>query len=85
MKLFEVFLVPGVDHGDLLSRETLDATGAQIFTPAEARFVGLEGIPDDPEGRARVLIAFRPADEQYIATRLEAHPAVATFLLHDLG
>ena len=63
----------------------LDATGAQIFTPAEARFVGLEGIPDDPEGRERVLIAFRPADEQYIASRLEAHPAVATFKLHDLG
>lgn len=84
MKLYEVFLVPDVDPGELLSQETLDATGAQIFTPAEARFIGLEGIPDDPEGRARVLIACRPSDEQYIASRLEGHPAVATFKLHDL-
>ena len=85
MKLFEVFLTPGRDAAGILSKDTLDDTGAQVFSPAEARLVGLQDIPEDPEGRARVFIACGPADEGYIQSRLEAHDAVAAFKLHDIG
>ncbi len=85
MKLFEVFIVEGCDTSKILSPEVLAETGAQMMTPAEAAFVGLEGIPDDPEGRTRVLVACQPADERLISTRLEAHEGVASFKLHVLG
>jgi hypothetical protein len=84
MKLFEVFLNTGVDGKSLLSPEVLQSTGAQVFSPREAELVGLEGIPEDPQGRARVLIACAPADERLIATRLEAHDGVGSFKLHQL-
>jgi len=85
MKLFEVFVIEGRDTSNILSPDILAETGAQIMTPAEAAFVGLEGIPEDPEGRPRILVACQPADERLIATRLEAHDAVASFKLHMLG
>jgi hypothetical protein len=85
MKLFEVFVVPGHDPSNIFSPEVLAETGAQVMTPAQAKFVGLEGIPDDPEGRDRILVACQPADERLIASRLEAHEAVASFKLHVLG
>ena len=85
MKLFEVFVVEGRDTSNLLSAEVIEATGAAVMTPEEAAFVGLEGIPEDPEGRKRLLIAFNPTGERLIASRLEAHDAVASFKLHMLG
>jgi len=85
MKLYEVFLVPDRDASSLLSSEALAETGAQIFTPAEAELVGLQGLPNDPEGRPRLLIAFKPGDEGFIGGRLEAHEAVAQFKLHELS
>ncbi|MBW2458072.1 MAG: hypothetical protein JRI68_26445 [Deltaproteobacteria bacterium] len=85
MKLFEVFIIEGQDASNILSPEVLAETGAQIMTPAEAAFVGLEGIPDDPEGRPRVLVACQPADERLITSRLEAHAAVGGFKLHVIG
>ena len=85
MKLFEGFLVEGRDTSNILSPDVIAETGAQVMTPSEAKFVGLEGIPDDPEGRPRLLVACQPADERLIASRLEAHDGVGSFKLHMLG
>jgi hypothetical protein len=85
MKLFEVFLKDGRQGADVLTADAREQTGAQVFTQAEAEFVGLEGLPDDPEGRPRVFIAYQPADEKFIASRLEANEAVLGFKLHQLS
>ena len=84
MNLFEVFLVPGGDASQLLSAEILEETGAQIMTPEEAELVGLQGLPEDPQGRLRKSIACSPSDERLVASRLEAHAAVGSFRLHTL-
>jgi hypothetical protein len=84
MKLYEVFLATGHSASEIMSQEVMNETGAQVFTAQEAALVGLEGIPDDPLGRPRIFIACAPADAQFIATRLEASAAVASFSLHDL-
>jgi hypothetical protein len=85
MKLFEVFLNAGVDGTTLLTPEALETTGAQLFSPAEAELVGLEGIPADPKNRPRMFIACSPSDERFIATRLEGNSGVAEFKVHVLG
>jgi hypothetical protein len=85
MILYEVFLVDGSEGTVILSDEVKQETGAQVFTPEEAALVGLEGIPEDPENRPRVLIACSPSNKQFIASRLEASAAVGTFKLHELG
>ena len=85
MKLFEVFLKEGRDRSELLSADALEQTGAQVFTQAEAEFVGLEGLPNDPERRPRFFIAHQPADERSIESRLESNEAVAGFKLVQLG
>jgi hypothetical protein len=82
MKLFEVFLIEGRDASVLLSPALLEETGAQVMTLEQAEFVGLEGIPADPTGRPRMLIACRPEDERLIHAKLEAHEAVASFRVH---
>ncbi|MBI4703560.1 MAG: hypothetical protein HY744_20810 [Deltaproteobacteria bacterium] len=84
MDLFEVFLKPGVTNKPVLSDEVMRETGAQIMTPAQAEFVGLEGIPPDPQGRERRLVACRRADRRLIQTRLESNEAVSGFRLHEL-
>jgi len=85
MTLFEVILVEGKADAALLSEDTLASTGAQVFTPQEAAFVGLDGIPDDPEGRDRKLIACGAAETQFVASRLESNEAVASFRLIEVG
>ena len=85
MSLFEVFIGPSGLSSPLLSDEVASSSGAQIMTPAEAAFVGLEGIPDDPEGRERLLVACSSAEERLIATRLEAHGDVSGFRMIQLG
>jgi hypothetical protein len=83
MTLFEVFIGPAGLQSPLLSDE-ISNSGAQIMTPQEASFVGLEGIPDDPAGRDRMLIACAQADQGLIATRLEAHADVSGFRVLEL-
>ena len=85
MKLFEVFVVPDKDHNQLLSPDALELTNAQVFTEKEAEFVGLSGIPADPEGRARVFIACLPSHEAFVTSRLEGHDAVAQFRIIEVG
>lgn len=84
MILFEAFLTQGDLDQPLLSDEVLSSTGAAIMTPEQAELVGLEGVPPDPDGRARLLIACQPADQRLITSRLEAHPNVGLFKLHQM-
>ena len=85
MHLFEVFLTPGSSGENLLTPNVHEETGAQVMTVEQAAFVGLEGIPDDPQGRARRLIACQASDQRLIASRLDAHAEVAAYKLHVLG
>lgn len=84
MKLFEVFLAPGGDPKSLLSEEAQKETGAQIFSEAEAKLVGLEGLPENETEDTRVFIACGHSDAQFVATRLEAAAGVARFKLHEI-
>jgi len=83
--LFEAFITPGTDPNQILSADIIAESGAQVFTPAQAKFIGLEGIPEDPEGRERAFIACRPADQRLIVTLLERSDKVLAFKLHQLG
>jgi hypothetical protein len=85
MKLFEVLLKEGRDRSELLSADVLEQTGAQVFTQAEAEFVGLQGLPEDPADHPRLFIAYAPADEGFLQSRLEASDAVLSFKLRELG
>ena len=85
MKLFEVFLSPGTTKDGLLSADVLQETGAQVFTAAEAAFVGFEGLPQDDSGDARVFVACGPSDAGFIHSRLEGSAGVARFKMHDVG
>ena len=84
MKLFEVILAPGADSSSILSKETLEETGAQVFNEKEAELVGLEGLPDNPEDEPRVFVACSHADAQFVSTRLEASAAVSRYKLHEI-
>jgi len=87
MTLFEVFLAPGPKAGgsQLLSDEVLEMTKAQVMTPEEAQAVGFHGLPEDPEGRARVFIACSPSHARLIHTRLETSHLVSAFRIHEVG
>ena len=85
MELFEVFLAKQGAEDRLLSADIKESTGAQVMTPQMAELVGLQGVPDDPQGRHRVLIACRPSDVRLIHTRLERNEEVTSFKLHKLG
>ena len=59
MIVFEVHMNPGSDGKDLLSAEVLAETKAQIMTPAEAKAIGFDCFPEDPNLR---LIAVTERD-----------------------
>ena len=83
--LFEIFLAPGPRESDqLLSDEIMETTQAQIMTPEQAEAVGFHGIPEDPQGRKRVIIAVAPRDARLIHTRLEASAAVGAYRMHEV-
>ena len=84
MVVFEVFLAPGADADTLLTDDTRKETGAVVMTIAEAEAVGFGGIPADPAGRERRLIAVRKADETWIHRALEAHQHVGAFRKFDV-
>jgi len=83
--MFEVFLKPGTTGEGLVSEETLADTQAQIMTPDEAKAVGLDGLPDDPEGRERRFIVIAKSDERRIYHQLELSPEVTAFRLHEIA
>lgn len=84
LKVFEVFVAPGTNPDELLSREVLDETQAQVMTVDEARAVGFSGLAPDPKNRERRLIAVAARDAQFVQRRLEAHEGVASFRVHDV-
>jgi hypothetical protein len=84
LSVFEVFLAPGANAERLLTEETTRETNAQVMTVDDARKVGFGGIPDDPEGRDRRLIAVHARDARWIQRALEANDAVASFRVHEV-
>jgi hypothetical protein len=82
--MFEVYLGPGASAEALLTPETLQDTQAQIMTPEEAAALGLQGIPEDPEGRERRFIVVVKSDERRIYNQLEMNPQVTAFRLHEI-
>ena len=79
MIVFEVHMNPGSDGKDLLSAEVLAETKAQIMTPAEAKAIGFDGFPEDPNLR---LIAVTERDERWIEKALERAHDVRGYRAH---
>jgi hypothetical protein len=85
MLVFEVHLAPGAGRTDLLSKEILRETQAQVMTPDEAKKVGFGGLPDTPADHELRFIAVAQRDAQWIQRSLEADDAVAGFKIHQIG
>jgi len=82
LTVFEVHLVPGMDHSGLLSPEIIKETKAQVMTIAEAKAVGFGGLPDmGPNVR---LIAINKRDSQWIQRALERSEIVSGFKVHEV-
>lgn len=79
--VFEVHLAPGRSGDDFLSAELLEETQAQVMTPAEARAVGFEGVPDDPNLR---LVAVAQRDRKFLFGALERAHDVVGFKEHEV-
>jgi hypothetical protein len=84
MVVFEVFLAPGADADALLPPATKQETGAVVMTIAEAEAVGFGGVPADPSGRDRRLVAVRKADAQWVHRALEGSEACGGFRMFDV-
>lgn len=84
MVVFEVFLAPGADAADLLSKDTQRETQAQVMTLAEAKKVGFQGLPEPPPGKQVRLIAVAKRDAPWIHRALETNEAVGTFRMYDV-
>jgi hypothetical protein len=85
LAVFEVYLAPGADASEVLSKETIRATQAQIMTPEEAKKVGFGGLPDPPPGKTMVLIAVARRDASWVHRALETSEAVGGFKVHDVA
>lgn len=79
--VFEVHLAPARSGDDFLSAELLDETGAQVMTPAAARAVGFDGVPDDPNVR---LVAVAARDKGFVQGALERAHDVVGFRAHEV-
>lgn len=84
MVVFEVFLAPGADAAQILSKETLRETQAQVMTLEDARKVGFGGLPEPPPGKEVRLIAVAKRDAPWIHRALETNEAVGTFSVHEV-
>lgn len=82
LNLFVAHLTPGADPSKILSAETVSDTGAAVMTPAEAKAVGFDGLPEFPGNVA--LIVVKQIDRGRILNSLEASPLVAQFAVHDV-
>ena len=82
LTVYEVHLVPGMDHSALLSPEIIKETKARVMTIAEAKAVGFGGLPDlGPNVR---LIAINSRDSQWIQRALERSEIVSGFKVHEV-
>ncbi len=82
--IFEVIVAAGQDPEQLLSKEMLDETQAQVMTIEEARALGFSGMEPDPKGRELRLIAVAPRDAPFVQRRLEASAAAHGFRVHEV-
>jgi len=79
--VFEVHLAPNRGSDEFLSEELLEETQAQVMTPAEARAVGFQGVPDDPNVR---LVAVANRDRKFMLGALERAHDVVGFKQHEV-
>lgn len=79
--VFEVHLAPNRSGDDFLSEETIEETNAQVMTTEQARAVGFQGIPDDPNVR---LVAVAHSDRKFMAGALERAHDVVGFRAHEV-
>jgi hypothetical protein len=79
--VFEVHLDPNRSSDDFLSEDLLEETQAQVMTPAEARAVGFDGVPDDPNLR---LVAVAHRDRKFVFGALERANDVVGFKQHEV-
>jgi hypothetical protein len=74
--VFAVKLAPGRSDEDLLSKEVLEETQAQIMTADQARQLGFQGFPDDDNLR---LIVVQNSDAGWVEKALERAPQVVGY------
>ena len=79
--VFEVHLAPARDGDDFLSEEALSETKAQVMTTVEAKAVGFEGLPDDPNIR---LVAVNKRDRGFMQGAIERAHDVVGFRVHEV-
>ena len=79
--VFEAHLTPNRTDDAILSEEVLSETQAQVMTPAEARAIGFQGVPDDPNLR---LVAVAPRDKGWVEKALDRSPSVTGFRIHEV-
>lgn len=79
--VFEVHLAAARKSDAIFSEELLNETQAQVMTPAEARALGFQGVPDNDNLR---LVAVTPRDRNWIASALERSPDVTGFQVHEV-
>ncbi|MEZ4302235.1 MAG: hypothetical protein R3B70_45325 [Polyangiaceae bacterium] len=84
LAVFEVYVVAGSDPEDLLSKETIKSTNAQIMTLDDAKKVGFGGLPEPPPGKEVRLIAVARRDATWIHRALETSEVVAGFRVHEV-
>ena len=84
LSIFVATIAPGHDPNQLLSKETLEETQAQVMTAAEAQAVGITGVAV-PQGREVRLIAVAQRDARWVQRALEANPAVTSYKVTEVG
>lgn len=84
MLLFEVYATLGPDGG-VLSDELKKETGAVEMSITEAEQLGFGGLPDSVKEANPRLIAVQDSEASYIRHRLENHPDVHQFRMHEVN
>ncbi len=81
MLVFQVHLVSGRGDTPLLSDEVLAETQAQVMTPEQARALGFEGVPDDPN---LLLVVVAPKDRRFVENVFDRTADVTGFKVHEV-
>ena len=80
--VFVVFLDANRSDDAFLSDELLEETQAQVMTAAQAKAIGFEGVPDDPNV---CLVAVAPRDKGCVQAALERAASVTGFKVHEVN
>lgn len=84
MVVFDVYLAPGADPEELLTKEVLKETKAQVMSVAEAEKAGLAGLPEPELKTERRIVLVPKRDAPWIQRALETSPAATGFRVHDV-